>query len=193
MSFKKNKYTVLKNAISPEIAEFVYKYFLNKRNVARFLFDQKYISPFTEYFGVWNDDQVPNTYSHYSDIAMETLLQEVKPDCIFHLASHAKQREGFINPLLMVGGNVMGTANLLEAIRFTKTNPHIMICSTSELYGKVSEENVPITEECPIAPVNPYAVSKLTQDYLGYAYYKSWDLNVIRTRTFGYINPKLYP
>ena len=57
------------------------------------------------------------------------VLQEVKPDCIFHLASHAKQREGFINPLLMVGGNVMGTANLLEAIRFTKTNPHIMICS----------------------------------------------------------------
>ena len=79
MSFKKNKYTVLKNAISPEIAEFVYKYFLNKREVARFLFDQKYISPFTEYFGVWNDEQVPNTYSHYSDIAMETLLKEVKP------------------------------------------------------------------------------------------------------------------
>jgi len=79
MSFKKNKYTVLKNAISPEIAEFVYKYFLNKREVARFLFDQKYISPFTEYFGIWTDQQVPNTYSHYSDIAMETLLQEVKP------------------------------------------------------------------------------------------------------------------
>ena len=79
MSFKKNKYTVLKNAISPEISEFVYKYFLNKRNVARFLLDQKYISPFTEYFGVWNDSQVPNTYSHYSDIAMETLLIEVKP------------------------------------------------------------------------------------------------------------------
>jgi hypothetical protein len=55
------------------------KYFLNKRQVARFLFDNKYISPFTEYFGVWNDEQVPNTYSHYSDIAMETLLQEVKP------------------------------------------------------------------------------------------------------------------
>ena len=79
MSFKKNKYTVLESAISPEIAEFVYKYFLNKREVARFLFDQKYISPFTEYYGVWNDQQVPNTYSHYSDIAMETLLQQVKP------------------------------------------------------------------------------------------------------------------
>ena len=79
MSFKKNKYSVLKNAISPEIANFVYNYFLNKRKVARFLFDQKYISPFTEYFGVWNDEQVPNTYSHYSDIAMETLLEQVKP------------------------------------------------------------------------------------------------------------------
>jgi|TARA_B110000977_G_C10805379_1_gene388073 hypothetical protein len=79
MSFKKNKYTVLKNAISPELAEFVYKYFLNKREVARFLFDQKYISPFNKEYGVWNDEQVPNTYSHYSDIAMETLLQEVKP------------------------------------------------------------------------------------------------------------------
>tara|TARA_Y100000741_G_scaffold308125_1_gene251124 strand:- start:64 stop:699 length:636 start_codon:yes stop_codon:yes gene_type:complete len=79
MSFKKNKYTVLKKAISKELADFVYKYFLNKRNVARFLFDQKYISPFNKEYGVWNDEQVPNTYSHYSDIAMETLLQEVKP------------------------------------------------------------------------------------------------------------------
>ena len=79
MSFKKNKYSVLKNAISPEIANFVYNYFLKKRKVADFLFNQKYISPFTEYFGVWNDEQVPNTYSHYSDIAMETLLEQVKP------------------------------------------------------------------------------------------------------------------
>ena len=79
MSFKKNKYSVFKNAITKELAEFTYQYFLNKRNVARFLFDQKYISPFTEYFGVWNDSQVPNTYSHYGDIVMETLLQKVKP------------------------------------------------------------------------------------------------------------------
>ena len=79
MSFKKNKFTVLKNAISAELADFVYKYFLNKREVARVLFDERYISPFVEYFGVWNDSQVPNTYSHYGDIVMETLLKEVKP------------------------------------------------------------------------------------------------------------------
>jgi len=79
MSFKKNKYSILKKAISSELANFVYKYFLNKREVAKFLFANRYISPFTEYYGVWNDEQVPNTYSHYSDIVMETLLQEVKP------------------------------------------------------------------------------------------------------------------
>ena len=79
MSFKKNKYQILKGVISKEIADFAFAYFLNKRKVARFLFDQKYLSPFTEYWGVWNDEQVPNTYSHYGDLVMETLLQKVKP------------------------------------------------------------------------------------------------------------------
>ena len=79
MSFKKNKYQVIKGAISTELADFCYQYFLNKREVARHLFDEKYISQFTEYFGVWNDQQIPETYSHYGDIVMETLLQKVKP------------------------------------------------------------------------------------------------------------------
>jgi hypothetical protein len=79
MSFEKNGYTVIKKAISPEIADFVYKYFLLKRKVARTMFDERYISPMTEYWGVWNDQQIPETYSHYGDVAMETLLTEVKP------------------------------------------------------------------------------------------------------------------
>lgn len=79
MSFKKNKYQVIKGAISTELADFCYQYFLNKRAVARHLFDSKFISPYTDYFGVWNDTQIPETYSHYADIVMETLLQKVKP------------------------------------------------------------------------------------------------------------------
>ena len=79
MSFKKNKYQVIKGAISIELADFCYQYFLNKRAVARHLFDSKFISPYTDYFGVWNDQQIPETYSHYGDIVMETLLQKVKP------------------------------------------------------------------------------------------------------------------
>ncbi len=76
--FKKDKYKVLRGAISKELASFVYSYFLKKRQVAQFLFDQKYISPFTEYWGIWNDQQIPNTYSHYGDTAMETLLEVLK-------------------------------------------------------------------------------------------------------------------
>ena len=72
-------YKIIKQAITQELAEFVYAYFLNKRAVAKHLFDTRYISPFTEYWGVWNDEQVPETYSHYADIAMETLLENLKP------------------------------------------------------------------------------------------------------------------
>ena len=78
-NFKKDRFTVIEKAIDPKIANFVYNYFLMKRQVARTMFDERYISPFTTEFGVWNDDQVPNTYSHYSDIAMETLLLLVQP------------------------------------------------------------------------------------------------------------------
>jgi len=77
--FDKNNYIVIKKALDPKIAEFVYNYFLMKRQVARTMFDTRYISPFTTEFGVWNDEQVPETYSHYGDIAMDTLLLKTQP------------------------------------------------------------------------------------------------------------------
>jgi len=77
--FKKNKYIVIKKAISEDLAKFCYDYFIMKRQVARTMFDTKYISHFTDYFGIWNDKQVPETYSHYSDIVMETLLVKLLP------------------------------------------------------------------------------------------------------------------
>ena len=76
--FKKNHFLVIKEAIDPKVANFVYNYFLMKRQVARTFFDTRYISPFTTEWGVWNDEQVPNTYSHYGDTAMETLLLAVQ-------------------------------------------------------------------------------------------------------------------
>ena len=72
-----NNYKIIKQAISKELADFVYSYFLTKRQVARTFFDDRYISPFNNDWGVWNDPQVPETYSHYSDIAMETLLEKL--------------------------------------------------------------------------------------------------------------------
>jgi len=79
MSFKTNNFLIIKKAIEPKVAEFVYNYFLMKRQVARTMFDDRFISPFTTEWGVWNDEQVPNTYSHYGDVAMETLLLAVQP------------------------------------------------------------------------------------------------------------------
>mgnify|MGYP005994467171 FL=1 len=79
MNFEKNNYVVINEAVNPKVVNFIYKYFLLKRSVARTFFDEKYISPFTTEWDVWNDEQIPETYSHYADIAMETLLKEVMP------------------------------------------------------------------------------------------------------------------
>jgi hypothetical protein len=79
MSFKKKKYLVIKKAISKEMYYFCTRYFTFKRQVARTLFEGKYISPFETIFGTWNDPQVPNTYSHYADLVMEVLLVELMP------------------------------------------------------------------------------------------------------------------
>jgi len=79
MSFKKNKYQVIRKALSPEMTYFCSRYFTFKRQVATTLFDHKYISPFETMFGSWNDDQIPNTYSHYADLVMEVLLAELLP------------------------------------------------------------------------------------------------------------------
>ena len=77
--FNTDGFLLIKNALSKELAKFCFDYINLKREVAYKLFEDKEISPFAQYFGVWTDQQVPNTYSHYSDIAMETLLMKCKP------------------------------------------------------------------------------------------------------------------
>jgi GDP-4-dehydro-6-deoxy-D-mannose reductase len=119
-----------------------------------------------------------------------SVLKSVKPDAIFHLAAHANVRAGFITPLAVLNNNVMGTANLLEAARIAEIDSLIQLCSTSEVYGQVDPKNVPIDEDCPLQPSSPYAVSKLTQDMLGLAYFRSYNMRIIRTRMFAYFNPR---
>jgi len=77
--FKKNHFLVIKEAVDPKVANFVYNYFLMKRQVTKTLYDFRYINPYNDDYGTWKDDQVPDTYSHYADIAMETLLLAVQP------------------------------------------------------------------------------------------------------------------
>lgn len=117
-------------------------------------------------------------------------LKKVKPDVIFHLASNANVRASFDYPHAVLSNNILGTSNLFEAVRLAELDPVIQHCSTSEVYGQVDPKNVPITEDCPIQPSSPYAVSKVAQDFLGLTYFRSYGMKIIRTRMFAYINPR---
>jgi GDP-4-dehydro-6-deoxy-D-mannose reductase len=117
-------------------------------------------------------------------------LEKAKPDAIFHLAAHANVRASFQTPLAVMNNNIMGTANLFEAVRLAKINPIFQLCSTSEVYGQVDPKDVPIREETPMRPSSPYAVSKIAQDLLGYTYFVAYKMPVIRTRMFAYLNPR---
>jgi GDP-mannose 4,6-dehydratase len=118
------------------------------------------------------------------------VIQQVRPDAIFHLAAHANVRASFITPHAVLANNILGTVNLFEAIRLSKLDPVIQLCSTSEVYGQVHPKNIPITEDCPICPASPYAVSKAAQDLLGGSYSMSYQMQIIRTRMFAYLNPR---
>lgn len=117
-------------------------------------------------------------------------IKKVKPDAIFHLAAHANVRASFVTPTAVLSNNILGTSNLLEAIRILNLKPIVQICSTSEVYGQVDPKNVPIKEACPLSPMSPYAVSKTTQDLLGAVYFHAYGIKIIRTRMFAYINPR---
>jgi len=118
------------------------------------------------------------------------VLQKVKPDVIFHLAAHANVRVSFVTPIAVLNNNIIGTANLFEAIRLGNNYPIIQLCSTSEVYGQVDPKYVPIKEDTPIKPASPYAVSKTAQDLLGWSYFTSYKMPIIRTRMFAYVNPR---
>jgi GDP-4-dehydro-6-deoxy-D-mannose reductase len=117
-------------------------------------------------------------------------LKKIKPDLIFHLASNADVRGSFDEPIKHTENNNIITVNLLEAIRQLKLKTLIIICSTSEVYGNVSKKHLPITENHPITPINPYAVTKTFQDLMAQVYSKSFNINVIITRMFSYTNAR---
>ena len=120
----------------------------------------------------------------------QKIIKKINPDLIFHLASTANVRESFDLPRKTIENNNAVTLNLLEVIRINKINPLIIICSTSEVYGKVSKKDIPIKETKNINPVNPYSVSKAFQDLLSQSYFKSYGLKIIITRMFSYTNAR---
>jgi len=118
------------------------------------------------------------------------IIQQVKPDWIFHIAAQSYVPVSYSMPIETLNTNVLGTANLLEAVRLARADPRIHICSSPEVYGDVPKEDTPITENCPLRPVSPYAVSKVAEDMLGYMYYQAHNLKTIRSRAFTHTGPR---
>ena len=120
----------------------------------------------------------------------QKIIKKINPDLIFHLASTANVRESFHLPKKTIENNNTITLNLLEIIRINTINPLIIICSTSEVYGKINKKDVPIKESKNLSPVNPYSASKAFQDLVSQAYLKSYGLKIIITRMFSYTNAR---
>ncbi|HOG18396.1 MAG TPA: GDP-mannose 4,6-dehydratase [Syntrophales bacterium] len=117
-------------------------------------------------------------------------LDSIKPDVIFHLAAQSYVLTSFNSPIQTLWSNVIGTANLLEAVRLLKIDPVIHVCSSSEVYGQVSAADIPIRETCPLRPASPYAVSKVGEDMVAFQYWVSHGIRTIRTRMFTHTGPR---
>lgn len=117
-------------------------------------------------------------------------ITKVEPDVIYHLAAQSYVPASFNEPAATIQINVLGTLNILESVRLSKIDPIIHICSSSEVYGQVKPEEVPIKETNPFRPASPYAVSKVAEDMLGYQYFLSYGIKTIRTRMFTHTGPR---
>ncbi|MFC1646909.1 GDP-mannose 4,6-dehydratase [Patescibacteria group bacterium] len=117
-------------------------------------------------------------------------ISRIKPDYIFHLAAQSFVPTSWVSPSVTLEVNIVGTANLFEAVRQAGIDPVIQIACSSEEYGLVHANELPIKETNPLRPQSPYAVSKVAMDYLGYQYFSSYKMKVIRTRGFNHTGPR---
>jgi len=118
------------------------------------------------------------------------VLSQTKPDVIFHLAAQSYVKSSYTAPVDTMETNVAGTVNLLEAVRICNLDPRIHVCSSSEVYGQVTEQDVPIKEDCPFRPVSPYGVSKVGEDMAAYMYHVAYGLKTVRSRMFTHSGPR---
>ena len=123
-------------------------------------------------------------------VAVREALEASRPDAIFHLAAQSFVPASWVAPLQTLNDNIAGQANLFEAVRSLKLDPAIQIACSSEEYGLVLPDEVPIKETNPLRPLSPYAVSKVTQDYLAYQYFMSYGIRAVRTRGFNHTGPR---
>lgn len=158
--------------------------------------------PEVEIFGIRRWRSRTETIQHFQDeiriiecelrdsSSVFKAMREIRPDRIFHLAAQSFVPTSWSSPSDSLGTNIFGQLNLFESVRSLDLDPWIQIACSSEEYGMVYENEVPIKETNPLRPLSPYAVSKVAQDMMGYQYYMSYGMKVVRTRGFNHTGPR---
>lgn len=137
------------------------------------------------------EDRLFVKYGDLNDMgSLMTVLEQVRPDYIFHLAAQSYPQVSFTAPIDTLNTNVLGTCRLLEAVRILGQTPVIHVCASSEVFGRVPKEKLPINEECDFHPASPYAISKVGTDLIGRYYAEAYDLTVVTTRMFTHTGPR---
>jgi GDP-mannose 4,6-dehydratase len=122
-----------------------------------------------------------------------SLIESVKisnPDFVYHLAAQSFPLESFVQPNSTLITNIIGTYNLLNAIKYLKKDPWIHICSSSEIFGRVAKDKIPIDENCNFHPASPYAISKVGTDLIGKFFFEAYKKKIIVTRMFTHTGPR---
>ncbi|MDI7278181.1 MAG: GDP-mannose 4,6-dehydratase [Anaerolineae bacterium] len=121
------------------------------------------------------------------------VLAEVRPDQVYHLAAQAAVPAAWTAPAATLTNNILGQLNLFEALLGLGLAPRLLVVGSGDEYGLVRPDELPIRESNPLRPNNPYAVSKIAQDYLGYQYFLSHHLPIVRVRPFNHVGPRQGP
>ena len=136
-------------------------------------------------------DRVHLVYGDLNDsMSIMHALNDANPDYVFHLAAQSYPKTSFNSPLETLETNIMGTTRLLEAIRLQEMSPVIHVCASSEVFGRVPQEMLPIDEEVAFHPASPYAISKVGTDLIGRFYAEAYDMTVMTTRMFTHTGPR---
>ncbi len=136
-------------------------------------------------------ERISLLYGDLNDLpSLIDAVQESAPDYVFHLAAQSYPKTSFSAPLDTLNTNIIGTAKLLEALRKSKFSPYIHVCASSEVYGRVPADRVPITEEENFHPASPYAISKIGTDLIGRYYAEAYNMNIMTTRMFTHTGPR---
>lgn len=124
---------------------------------------------------------------------IDKVLDQTRPDYIFHLAAQSSVAYSWKNPGLTIDVNVKGCVNVLDAIRELDYKPRTLLIGSGEEYGHIREGQCPIIEDTVLRPGNIYAATKSCQNMLGKIYSDAYDMDVIMVRAFNHIGPNQAP